>query len=212
VNPRLSLTSAVRSGRLSSFLLLGGLGVAALGAQVGPGVSAFFTDSATASANSFTAGTLDIKLNGSDSVTGLFSISPMAPGDAQTQQVDVSNGGNLALRYSIAAGTATNADGLGLKDALQLRIKTLGTSCAAFDGTALYDSSTGNDGIDGPASGRLVGDAAQGSQAGDRSLATSGSESLCFQVSLPLSAANSLQGATTTAEWVFSAEQTSNNP
>jgi spore coat-associated protein N len=212
VNVRLPLTAALRSTRLSSVLLLGGLGVAALGSQVGPGVSAYFTDSAEASANSFTAGRIDIKLNGADSVTGVFAVSPMAPGDSQTQQVAVSNAGNIGLRYSVAAGTVTNADGLGLKDALVLKIKTLGTSCTAFDGTSLYDSSAGNDGIDGPVSGKLVGDAAQGAQTGDRSLAASGSEALCFQVSLPLSAANTLQGATTSAQWVFSSEQTANNP
>ena len=198
--------------RFRSFLLVGGLAVAAVGSHVTPGVSAFFTDSANLSANSFTAGRLDIKLTGADTVSGLFSVSPMAPGESSTQTVAVSNAGTLALRYAVSAGTVTNADGLGLKDALVLKIKTLGTSCATFDGTSLYDSSTGNDGIDGPASAKLVGDSAQGSQSGDRSLAASASETLCFQVSLPLTAANALQGATTTAQWVFSAEQTVNNP
>jgi predicted ribosomally synthesized peptide with SipW-like signal peptide len=199
--------------RISTLLLLGGFSLAALGSQVGPGVSAFFTDTGTVGTNTFTTGRLDIKLNGADSITGLFTVNPMAPGDSQTQQVTVLNGTNsLPLRYAISAGTATNADALGLKDALVLKIKTLGTSCATFDGTSLYDSTTGNDGIDGPVSAKLVGDLAQGAQAGDRALAATASESLCFQVSLPIAAANALQGATTTAQWVFSAEQTANNP
>lgn len=210
---RPSIPRTVGGLRLSSVLLAGGFALAALSSQVGPGVSAFFTDTATLDTNTFTTGRLDIKLNTLDAVTGLFTVSPMAPGDSQTQQVTVLNGTNsLPLRYAISAGTATNADALGLKDALVLKIKTLGASCAAFDGTSLYDSSTGNDGIDGPASAKLVGDLAQGNQAGDRVLATNGTESLCFQVSLPITAANALQGATTTAQWVFSAEQTANNP
>jgi hypothetical protein len=56
-----------------------------------------------------------------------------------------------------------------------------------------------------------VGDASQGSQAGDRSLDAATSEILCFRVSLPSSTGNAFQGATTTATFTFSAEQTANN-
>ncbi len=208
---RLSFSRSGRSMQFSSLLLVGGMALAAVGTQVGPGVSAFFTDTANLNTNTFTAGTLDIKLNGSDSVTGAFAVSGMAPGDTSTQTVAVTNPGSLALRYAISAGTVTDA--LAMKDILVLRIKTLGASCAAFDGTTLYDSSVGSEGIDGPASFKLVGDAAQGAQTGDRPLAgAGGAESLCFRIELPITAPNSVQGGTANAQWVFSAEQTSNNP
>ena len=58
----------------------------------------------------------------------------------------------------------------------------------------------------------LVGDPTQGSQAGDRTLNATANEVLCFYVSLPLSAANSSQGASTTTTFTFDAEQTANNP
>ena len=56
------------------------------------------------------------------------------------------------------------------------------------------------------------GNTAQGSQAGDRTLAGAAAESLCFAWSMPGSSGNGFQGAATTATFNFSAEQTVNNP
>jgi len=68
-------------------------------------------------------------------------------------------------------------------------------------------------GPDGVLSSAAIGDSTQGAQAGDRTLvATTGSERLRFTVTLPLSTDNSYQGATCTVDFVFDAEQTSNNP
>ena len=61
------------------------------------------------------------------------------------------------------------------------------------------------------ASGNLVGNPNQGSQAGDRTLNASASEVLCFYVTLDISAPNSMQGASTTSTFTFDAEQTANN-
>ncbi len=58
----------------------------------------------------------------------------------------------------------------------------------------------------------VIGSPAQGFQAGDRTLAASASDVLCFLVSLPLSTGNSFQGLTTTPTFDFAAEQTKNNP
>lgn len=162
---------------------------------------AVFGDSTTVSSNEFTTGTVDISLS---PASALFTVSNMAPGDSTTASLAVSNLGSLDLRYAISA-SATNSDAKGLKDQLSLTIKTAGTSCSAFDGAELY---TGD--LDGTA-GKLVGDGAQGFNAGDRTLAASGSETLCFRVSLPLSSGNSYQNATTTATFTFDAEQTRNN-
>jgi hypothetical protein len=132
----------------------------------------------------------------------------MAPGDQVTDALQVSNTGTLALRYAVT-GSATNTDTKGLKDQLQLTIKTGVTSCTnggfAASGTAVY---TGD--LDS-AAGKLIGDIAPGSDTGDRSLTASTSETLCWHVSLPLNTGNAFQGASTTATFTFSAEQTVNN-
>jgi hypothetical protein len=57
----------------------------------------------------------------------------------------------------------------------------------------------------------VIGDPTTGSQAGDRTLAASANEVLCFSVILPLGTGNTSQGVTTTATFDFVAEQTANN-
>ena len=168
------------------------------------GVLALFTDSAVLGANAFSTGTIDITTS---PTTALVTFSGMMPGDSVTDDLVVTNGSGAA-RYSLAS-SATNADAKGLKDQLVLTIKTGVTTCtnAGFttDGTQLY---TGD--LDSTA-GKLIGDVAQGADSGDRDLAVSASETLCFKVSLPLATGNAFTSAASTATFTFDAEQTANN-
>jgi hypothetical protein len=172
------------------------------------GALSIFTSTASVPANAFTTGTVVIN---TAPTTALVTFSNMAPGDTTTQSLVVSNGGSLGLRYAISS-SATNTDTKGLKDQLVLTIKTIdvtlpATPCDDFDGTQLY---TGD--LDDGASGYLVGDPTPGPQGGERVLAASANETLCFRVELPLSTGNTYQNATTTATFTFDAEQTVNNP
>ena len=188
--------------------------VALVGVAANSGTLAVFTDAAPSNNNTFTTGTLDLKLSDNnetdlDSVSTSVTFTAMAPGDTVTDRIVPKNTGSLALRYAVSA-SATNADAKGLKDQLVLTIKTIdvttpGTPCDNFDGTQLY---TGD--VDSTA-GKLVGDNAQGAQAGDRTLAATASETLCFRVNLPLATGNTFQNATTTVTFTFDAEQTANN-
>ena len=167
---------------------------------------AVFTDQETIGANAFDTGTVDLN---TAPVTALVTFTGMAPGDSVTNSLVVSNDGSLEFRYAFSS-TATNADALGLKDALVLTIKTIdvtlpATPCNDFDGTTLY---TGD--LDSTA-GLLVGNATQGADAGDRVLVASTNETLCFRAELLL-AATGPEGASTTATFTFDAEQTVNNP
>jgi predicted ribosomally synthesized peptide with SipW-like signal peptide len=168
--------------------------------------SALFSDSASVGSNAFTSGSVDIS---TDPASALLSLSGMAPGDSETAPMVVSNDGSLAQRYSLTS-TATNADSKGLKNQLVLTIKSVdatlpGTPCDDFDGSQLY---TGD--LDG-SSGVVLGDITAGDQSGDRALAASAEETLCFKVALPSSTGNEYQDAATTATFVFDAEQTANN-
>jgi hypothetical protein len=186
--------------------LLALLGIGLLGLMAGLAGLALFTDSASVGNNTFSTSSIDIATS---PTTALVTFSGMVPGDTVTNPLDVLNNGTLQFRYAISS-VATNADTLGLKDALTLTIKSGVTTCTnagfASSGTQLY---TGD--LDDGAGGKLVGDPAQGSQSGDRTLNASASETLCFRVQLP-SAATGPQGATTTATFTFDAEQTVNNP
>ncbi len=167
---------------------------------------AVFTESPTVGDNTFSAGTVDVTTS---PTTAVVSYSNMAPGDLTTQSLSVTNAGTLAARYAIS-GSATNADAKALKDQLALTIKTVDVTtpaspCNEFDGTQLYTGDTDS------TAGKLVGDSTQGGQAGDRTLASSASETLCFRVSLPSASGNAFQNASTTVTFTFDAEQTANN-
>ena len=165
---------------------------------------ALFTDTAPVPSNSFTTGTLDIS---TAPASALLTFNPMAPGDEVTNPITVSNDGTLALRYAITSTTTENV----LAAELDLTVKTGVTTCtnAGFttDGTIIYGA--GDLGNTTPIN--LVGDPAQGAQAGDRTLAAAANETLCFNVILPLTATNASQGLTTDATFNFEAEQTKNN-
>ena len=178
------LISLVAIGVLTSFMGLGGLSL--------------FIATTDNDENLFTSGSVDISTS---PASAFLTLSNMAPGDSVTAQLDVSNDGTLEMRYAMTTA-ATNTDALDLRDALVLTIKTLGTNCTTFDGTELYSGTL--------ASG-ATGDPAQGGQLGDRTLAASASESLCFEVEFPSDAIGP-EGAATTATFTFWAEQTTNNP
>ena len=163
-----------------------------------------FTDTQSVASNTFVTGTLDI--SGSATST-LITFNNMAPGDKVTNPITVSNNGSLELRYAVKSTTTENT----LAAQLDLTIKTGVTTCTNVgfdtDGTVIYGvgdlgSTTGLN---------LVGNPTQGADSGDRTLAASGTEVLCFQVSLPSSTTDAFQGLTTTSTLDFIAEQTTNN-
>ena len=186
-----------RRRRRGLLVLLLALSLGSVGA--GAFSLALFTDSSAVGANAFTTGTIVL---GANPATALLTASAMMPGDTVSGSLVVSNTGTGQLRYAMSSAS-TNADGKNLRDQLSLTVKTLGTSCAAFDGTSLYS---------GTLSAAAFGSNAQGAQAGDRTLAAGANETLCFQATLPIGTGNAFQGASTTTTFTFDAEQTANNP
>jgi hypothetical protein len=173
---------------------------------IGGAVSlALFTSTAIVPSNTFSTGSVTISTN---PTTALVTFAGMAPADQVTAPITVSDDGTLALRYAVSS-VATNLDVKALKDQLVLTIKTGVTTCTnaayAADGSTLYSGD-----LDSSA-GKLIGDSTTGADSGDRTLAASASEVLCFHASLPGSTSDSFQGATTTATFTFAAEQTTNN-
>lgn len=179
--------------------------LAVAGAVLANGGLAVFTDSASVPGNSFTTGTVDISTS---PTSALVTFNAMAPGDRVTAPLTVTNGGSLELRYAVSSTTTEDT----LASELDLTIKSGVTTCtnAGFgsSGTVVY--ATGD--LGSTTGVNVLGSPSQGAQAGDRTLAASASETLCFNVALPLSASNASQGMTTTATFAFAAEQTANNP
>jgi spore coat-associated protein N len=178
------------------------VGVVATG--LGVASNAIWTDSDDVDNNAFTTGSVSLSTN---PTTALVSFTTGAPGEDTTpQSLTVSNDGTMELRYAVTM-TADNTDSKSLYAELDLTVREEGTNCATFDGTVLY-------GPDLPflLSGNLIGDPTAGADTGDRTLAASNSEVLCFRVQLPDTAPNSVQAASTTAVFTFESEQTQNNP
>ena len=171
------------------------LGLALVSGSLGAGALslAIFTDSQAVTGNAFATGTIDISTT---PATALFSVSNMMPGDTSSQTIQVNNAGTGALRYSISTSVVS---GPTLAAQLQLEIFA-GATCS---GTALYS---------GALNVAAVGSAAQGADTGDRTLAGSTNETLCFKATLPLSTGNSFQNTSTSVTFTFDAEQTANNP
>jgi hypothetical protein len=205
-----SVSSETRPARRERSRLL--LGTAVVGVTL-VGLSslvtgAFFTDSDSVGANTFTTGTVAL---GVSPATAAITLTGMAPGDAVTAPITVSNNGSLALRYAVTS-TTDGTDNNFLAAQLQMTIKTGVTTCtnAGFSGSG---SAVYGPGVLGSTTGtNVVGNPAQGAQAGDRTVAAGGNETLCVQVTLPTSTGNTYQGKTTTATFAFNSEQTANNP
>lgn len=183
-----------RKRRRGIVALLGTVSILTIGA--GSISLAQFTDTDDSTWD-FATGTIDINSNPSI----VAAVTAMMPGDDETQALAISNDGSGDLRYALSVA-ATN----GLGAALELTVKEedAGGGCAAFTGASVLAVTTLN--------GATVGDSTQGADAGDRDLAAGTNEVLCFRVSLPLAADDSLQGATSEATFTFDAEQTANNP
>lgn len=185
-------------------ILIGLLAIGVLVVGVGLGTGAIFTDTQSVDANTFSTGTVDIS---TDPTTALVTFSDMAPGDQVTNPLTVTNSGSLELRYAVTSSTTEDP----LAAQLDLTIKSGVSNCtnAGFDadGTVIYGPAD----LGSTSGVNVIGDPTQGAQAGDRTLASSASETLCFNVSLPLDTGNAFQSLSTTATFNFQAEQTKNN-
>ena len=154
---------------------------------------AVFTDS-KASSGTWTSGTVILGVAPATS----FTASGIMPGDSGSQTITVSNTGTGALRYAVST-SATNADTKGLAGQMTMTVKA---GACPGSGANLYSGALGS---------TALGSSAQGAQAGDRPLAATSSEQLCFAWSFPIASGNAFQSAATTATFPFDAEQTANN-
>ena len=93
-------------------ILMSLMAIALVDGLVGAGVVASFSDEETSSGNTFTAGTLDLKVGGQDgSNVVALDIGPMAPGATGYNTWAVTNTGNIAGGFTLTVGTISNDPG-----------------------------------------------------------------------------------------------------
>jgi predicted ribosomally synthesized peptide with SipW-like signal peptide len=187
---QVSLLGRLGSVRLRALLALGAVGV--LGAT--GSTFAAWSDSASVAGTTFTTGTIDLKVDGQDNVTGYtaLNLTTMVPGNTVAGVLTVSNSGTAPLKYT-GATTASNGDGKGLATALTVKVTTAAVVTGSSPTATCGGTTVAGGGI--ALNGSLVGTG--------RLLAPGAGETLCVQVTLPGSAASSLQGATTNVSFSF---------
>jgi spore coat-associated protein N len=77
-------------------ILISFMTMALVGALVGGGVYAYFSDAETSASNAFTAGTLDLNLDGGSTNVVKFTMSDVKPGDNGGGTWTVANVGSIA--------------------------------------------------------------------------------------------------------------------
>ena len=187
-----------------------GLGLALATATLAVSATgALFTDSVSVGSNTFSTGDVEITTSSASALVS-FTSPKMMPGDQVVSAVTVTNAGTVEMRYAITSTTteATLAAQLDLVVWAEAAEADAGADCSTTaPSTVLY--AVGD--LGATAGLMLVGDPAQGTQTGDRTLAATGSEVLCFKVSLPAGTGNAFENLSTTATFAFQAEQTANN-
>jgi predicted ribosomally synthesized peptide with SipW-like signal peptide len=182
-----------RRGRWRSLLALGTvLGVGALG------TSAAFSDSAAVTA-SFTAGTLDITVDGNHGHPVPYTLDfpggdVIAPGETVHAALEVANIGNVDALLSLAV--AATLDGSPSNATSDLRVVVAHATGNSCDATVVAADPTPYS-PDGPLG-----------SAGFSGVALDGGDhvDLCFAVTLPLSVTGT-GGGSTTLDLAFTAEQ-----
>ncbi|MGO4256983.1 TasA family protein [Marmoricola sp. RAF53] len=169
-----------------------------LGVLLGTGTistHAFWTDAVTVTGATFSAGTIDLKVNNVDSAADFstISLSGMVPGNTAAGVLTVKNAGTAPLKYT-ATSAATNADGKNLAGALVVKVTADSATTGAPPSRTCAGSALAGTGTS--LTGSLVGTG--------RLLTAGASETLCVQVTLPATAASALQGGTTSATLTFS--------
>lgn len=158
------------------------------------GTFAFWTDSVAVSGTTFTAGSIDLKVNNLDTVTGYtaLNITNMVPGNTTAGVLTIKNSGTAPLKYKGSAN-ASNADALGLGAALTIKV----TGDNAVTGTSPTATCAGSalSGTGSSFGASLISTA--------RLLAPGASEVICIQATLPTGASTSLQGSTTNVGLTF---------
>lgn len=175
------------SRRVRALLALGPLvGLSWLGAY------AAFTDSVDVT-TSFSTGSVQIRANDQSGTVAFTSLSMtgMIPGSVRYAPLRITNSGTSNFNYSMSTATTGSAP---LASALTIGIRVVpSATCTATE----YNASTTT--VYTEAAG--LGSAAIAA----RPLAASASEFLCYKVTLPSGASNTLQGLTANATFTFTA-------
>lgn len=187
VQPQASpTTQSVRVRALLSLGMVLGLGAV--------GTLAAWTDVTTATAT-FSAGDVNINVNGAETGAVVFSAAQMKPGDVLVAPVQINNTGDLSVTYRMTTAVA----GTGLGAGLVVEIRSAATTC---------QNGTASGGVVVSAGSTTLTNALTIDSRPLSAAAPSNIETLCFKISLPAGTPDSYQGKTAETTFTFTAENT----
>jgi len=88
-------------------LILGFVGVVAVGSVVAVGTRSYFSQQGEVKSNTFSTGTLALKLDGAEEATAVWDIDAGGPGDEASGTVNIKNAGSLTASHIEVAATNT---------------------------------------------------------------------------------------------------------
>ena len=184
---------------------------------IGTTTAAFFSDSGTSSANTFTAGTLDLKLNAVDSTTANWTIPNMAPGDEITATIALTNTGSLTASH-LEINPVTNSVADAVPPAANAIDKYLQITAATYDGDNLLTTAEGGKNLNDSNGNGLIDlddlenavNAGEGGQLDNLVAPASGgvnTKILSMTIKFRTSAPDDLQGDSDTMAMIFTLNQ-----
>lgn len=192
--------AAGRTGLRGSARLRALLGLGLVGVLATTGTFAFWTDDVAITGTTFTAGTLDLQVNDSDTSvsTTTLGMAVMVPGNTSAEVLTLKNNGTAPLKWTMTGGlTGTDAGAFGTAGSLALTVSAGGTrsgsgnSATCSGGTTLVNEVA----LTATTTTGLV----TTRQPVAAAMAPPATQTLCFQVTLDAAAPSSLQGKTASA-------------
>ncbi|MDP3890607.1 TasA family protein [Nocardioides sp.] len=192
--------AARRTGFRGSARLRALLGVGLVGVLATTGTFAFWTDDVALTGTNFTAGTLDLQVNDTDTSvsTTTLGMAVMVPGNTSAEVLTLKNNGTAPLKWTMTGGlTGADAGAFDTAGSLALTVSAGGTrsgsgnSATCSGGTTLVNAVA----LTATTTTGLV----TTRQPVAAAMAPTDTQTLCFQVTLDAAAPSSLQGKTASA-------------
>lgn len=198
-----------------SKILVSLMTIALVGALIGGGIYAYFSDAETSTGNTFTAGTLDLNLDGGNTNVVKFNVSNASPGSSGGGTWTVTNVGTMAGYLDLEATGVTESIGTTtdpelVNEPTGLDTAQLGSYLMAhmfIDANNDGDWDAGETDILGTNAAPVAINTIAGNYSLDLPLAASGTNYVTLRWSVPVTADNRIQGDSVILGMTFELQQ-----
>ncbi len=125
-------------------LIVGLVGLLVGGSAVVAGTRAYFSQAGEVKSNTFSTGTLALKLNEAEEATAVWNIAAGGPGDSVSGSVNIKNAGNIVADHiEVTASNTVTEAATGPGSAATVKLDTvLEITALTYDGVSVLDQVT----------------------------------------------------------------------